>query len=144
MPAIPNTFVANTVADPTEVNDNFTAVANAIRPTFVFTIIGTLTTGTDLVPTLIVPSSLTINKVYGAVKTAPSGDDILIDVNLNATSIWDSNQNNRLTIADGATTGNQTSFDTTALSEGDLLTMDVDQIGSSTAGADLTVEVKCE
>ena len=144
MPSVTYVFAASTVAKSSEVNQNFTDLENAIRPTFVFTITGTLTTGTNQTPVLIVPTSLTIVKAYGAVKTAPTGADLIIDLNINAASIWNVTQANRLTIADGASTGSQTSFDTSSLSEDDQLTLDLDQIGSSTAGADLTVELKCE
>jgi hypothetical protein len=34
--------------------------------------------------------------------------------------------------------------DVTALAEGDKVTVDIDQIGSTIAGADLTVEVVCD
>jgi hypothetical protein len=81
--------------------------------------------------------------VYGAVKIAPQGASILVDLNKNGSTIW-LTQANRLTIAAEATTGTQTSFDTIALAEGDLLTMDIDQVGSTTAGADLTIELKAK
>ncbi len=76
------------------------------------------------------------------VKTAPVGADLIIDLNVGGTSIWAATQANRLTITDGGTTATQTSFDTTALSESDQLTLDIDQTGSSTSGADLTVQLK--
>jgi len=118
-------------------------VAVAILPTFTFTIVGTLVTGTNVTPALIVNNSLTINKAYAYVKTAPTGASILIDINVNGTSIWNVTPANRLTIAAGGQTGSQTSFDTTSLSEGDILTLDIDTIGSTNPGQDLTVELKC-
>ena len=144
MPSVTHTFTANTTARSSEVNTDFQDLASAIRPTFVFTVTGTLTTGSNQVPTLIVPSSLTIVKAYAVVKTAPTGAALIVDINLNGTSIWATTQANRLQVAAAATTGTQTSFDTVSLSEGDLLTLDLDQVGSSVAGADLTVQLKCE
>lgn len=114
----------------------------AATPTF--TIVGTLTTGTGLTPLIIAPFALTIKKAFGRVKTAPAGASIIIDINKNGTSIWNTNQGNRLTIAAGTNSASQTSFDTTSLAEGNYLTLDIDQVGSTTAGADLTVEVYCE
>ncbi len=88
-----------------------------------------------------IPYSGSITKVIATVNTAPTGADLIVDVNINGTSIWNTTQANRVTITDGNTTGNQTSFDTTSISENDVITMDIDQIGSTTAGQDLTVLV---
>lgn len=113
-------------------------------PSFVFTVIGTLVTGTDQCPALIVPKALTITKAYLYVKTVNTGASLIVDINKNGTSIWNATQANRLTLAaadaDGKTT--QTSFDTTTLTEQDILTLDIDQVGSTIAGADMTVMIK--
>lgn len=116
--------------------------SKAIPKGFAFALAGTLTTGTSVTPVLIATQAQTITKVYANVKTAPTGAAIKIDINKNGTSIWNTTQANRLTIADGETTGSQTSFDTTALVEGDILSIDIDQVGSTLAGADITVTVK--
>ncbi len=39
----------------------------------------------------------------------------------------------------GATTGNTTTFNTTTFSAGDEITIDIDQVGSTIAGQDITV-----
>jgi len=142
MPSVPNSFAPNTTIESAKVNENFDTVTDAILPTFVFTFTGTLSIGTNVTPALIVNNALTINKAYAYVKTVPTGAAILIDININATSIWNSDQGNRLTVAASAQTGSQTIFDTTALQEGDIITIDIDTIGSSVAGSDLTVELK--
>ena len=73
--------------------------------------------------------------------TAPSGASIIVDVNKNGTTIY-STQANRPTIADGANAGGPGATpDITSLAAGDYLTIDVDQVGSTTAGSDLTVSV---
>ena len=143
MSATLNTFTTNTTIESSKVNQNFTNLSDRIRPTFVFTVDEILTTGTNKTPILISTNGYTIEKVYAAVKTAPSGASIIVDINKNGTSIWNSNQGNRLTIANGSTTGNQTAFDTTALADGDLLTLDIDQVGSTSGGETLTVALKC-
>lgn len=114
-------------------------------PMFTFTVTGTLVTGTNQTPGLIVPKdNLTIVKAYLYVKTVNTGASLIVDVNKNGTSIWASTQANRLTLAaadaDGKTT--QTSFDTTDIDEQDILTIDIDQVGSTIAGADLTIGIK--
>jgi len=109
-----------------------------------FTIVGTLVTGTSLAPRLIAPFALTIIKAFARVKTAPTGADLIVDVNKNGTSIWNTNQSNRLKITATNSSGSQTAFDTTSLAEGDYIDLDVDQVGSTIAGADLTVELYCQ
>lgn len=80
----------------------------------------------------------TILKARAYVDTAPTGAAILIDINKNGSTIW-STQANRLTIAASANAGNTATFNTTALSVDDYLTLDIDQVGSTIAGSDLTV-----
>jgi len=116
--------------------------SKAIPKGYAVAIAGTLTTGTSLTPAMVVVTAQTISKVYAYSKTAPVGASILIDINKNGTSIWNTTQANRLAITTGNNSGTQTSFDTTSLVEGDILTFDIDQVGSSTAGADLTIIVK--
>jgi len=111
--------------------------------TFVFTYPGTVIVDTNVCPILVATRALTIEKVYANIKTAPTGANIVIDINKNATTIW-STQANRLTILAGALSGTQDAFNVTSLVEGDLLTIDVDTAGSTIAGEDLTIEIKCK
>ncbi len=143
MVSIPNTFLSGSVIRSADVNTNFTTVAAAILPTFTFTVVGTLVTGTNVTPALIVHNTLTISKAYAYIKTIPTGQDVIIDILKNGISIWSSTPANRLTIGAGAQTGSQTSFDTTSLVEGDILTLSIIQVGSTVAGESLTVELKC-
>jgi hypothetical protein len=114
------------------------------RPTFVFTYPGPLVVGTSMTPIIPVHRTLTIIKAYGVVKTAPAGASILVDINKNGASIWASTPANRLTIAAGQASGRSQSFDTTTLTDEDSLTLDIDQVGSSYTGADLTVYLRCK
>lgn len=116
--------------------------SKAIPKGYAVAIAGTLTTGTSLTPAMVVVTAQTITKVYAYAKTAPTGASILIDINKNGTSIWNTTQANRLAITAGNNSGTQTSFDTTSLVEGDVLTFDIDQVGSTVAGADLTIVLK--
>ncbi len=78
--------------------------------------------------------------VVAAVGTDPTGANLIIDVNLNGTTMF-TTQANRPTIVAGSQQSAITVPDVTALAPGDLLSMDIDQIGSSVAGSDLTVVV---
>lgn len=119
------------------------ADTSTIKTTLSFAVVGTLTTGTDKAPTIVAPCTLTIVKVKIVVKTAPTGAALIVDVNKNGTTIF-TTQGGRPSIAAGDTQDDSDTPDVTALAEGDKLTIDVDQIGSTIAGADLTVEVVCD
>lgn len=99
--------------------------------------------GNNKCPIVIVTAPMTIQKVYLKAKVAPVGSDFILDLNKNGVSIWNTNQANRVRITSGNTYGVQTLFDTTSLSEGDFLTVDIDQIGSVVAGQTYTGVVKC-
>ena len=119
------------------------------RPCFSFSLTGGLYVLTSVAPLCIVHRALTIIKAYAVVKTAPTGVagtpiagmSLVLDINRNGSTIW-STTDNRLSIANGDTTGTQTSFNTT-LVEGDNLSLDIDYVGSTVAGADLTVLLRC-
>jgi hypothetical protein len=119
------------------------ADTSTIKTTLSFAVVGALTTGTDKAPTICAPCTLTIVKVKICVKTAPTGAALIVDVNKGGTTIF-TTQENRPQIAAGATSGDSGTPDVTSLVEGDKLTVDIDAIGSSVAGADLTVEVVCD
>ena len=95
----------------------------------------TATAGSDR---LYVPYACTIVNVYASVSTAPTGADLICDVHKGGTTLF-STQGNRPTIAASAFTDATSTPDVTAISAGDYLTLDVDQIGSTIAGADLRV-----
>lgn len=84
-----------------------------------------------------------IIRAHAEVVTAPTGANVLIDINLHTPanptgiSIWNTIQNNRLTIPANSTFGDQTTFDTTTVNEGDFISFDCDQIGSGVSSANL-------
>ena len=102
----------------------------------------TLKVGAGKPMTIVVPFDCTVIEVYGHVETAPTGANIIVDVNLNGTSIWATTPGNRLNIAAGATTGSKTAFDTSNFDKDDELQIDIDQIGSIVAGTDLGVYIR--
>jgi len=111
-----------------------------ITPTIVFAVPGTCTTGVKACR-FTVPFACTISKAYAICQTGPTGADLIFDIHLNGTTIW-TTTGNRVKIADGTYTGTQTSFDSTALVENDYLELYIDQVGSTAAGGDITVELK--
>lgn len=89
------------------------------------------------------PLNLTIIGVKIKILTAPTGADLIVDINKNGTSIY-TTQSSRPTIAAGENTGEVVLPDVVALAEDDILSIDIDQVGSSDAGANLIVDIECE
>jgi len=114
------------------------------EPAFVrdITVSGTLIVGNGK-PQLRLNRKGTFRRIALVVETAPTGADLIVDINLNGTTIF-STQANRPKIVAGATQGNTTTFNTLTFAAGDLLRIDIDQIGSSVAGADLWIGVEYE
>ena len=82
----------------------------------------------------------TIAYARASVGTAPTGATLICDVNKNGTTIF-TTQANRPTIAISGNTDESGVPDVTALADGDYLEVDIDQIGSTVAGSDLTVQI---
>lgn len=98
-----------------------------------------LTVATDKVK-FIMPYAFTLTDIKASVTTAPVGSSLIVDVNDAGTSIMTTN---KLEIdageTDTSTAATAPTLTDTALASGSLITIDVDQIGSSTAGAGLKV-----
>jgi len=119
------------------------STANTANTKYIYFFIpdDTLTTGTDKLGRIYMPFAGTISEAHASVKTAPTGADIVVDLNLNGSTIW-STQTNRVTIAASANIGTQTTFNTASFASGDYFTIDLDTVGSSVAGAKLVVRLK--
>ena len=102
-----------------------------------FQISGDLTVATDQIGRFYLPFAVTFVEVFVRVITAPTGADLQLDINLNGSTLWGVTQANRPIITAAGTTDSVTTFDTTTGADGDYLTVDIDQIGSTVAGADL-------
>jgi len=85
-------------------------------------------------------TAYTITNVRASVGTAPTGASIICDVLKNGTTIY-TTQSNRPTIAVSTNTATANNPDITSINASDYLTVNVAQIGSTVAGADLTVTV---
>jgi len=83
--------------------------------------------------------NLTITGVELRCKTAPTGAALIIDINKGGTTIFTV----RPQINDGSTVNaGVATLNVTDLAAGDVLTVDVDQIGSTIAGADVSIILK--
>lgn len=83
----------------------------------------------------------TIRSIRATVGVAPAGASVIVDVNLDGTTVF-TTQGNRPTIAAGSTTSGKAVPDVVTVPPGGRLTVDVDQVGSTTAGSDLVVQVE--
>jgi hypothetical protein len=97
-----------------------------------------LTTGTDKgYWSVIIPG--TLQAVHATVLTAPTGSDILVDINKGGVSIL----TNKIEIEAGETDSRdaspQPSISDTAMAEKDRYTIDIDAVGSTTGGAGIIV-----
>jgi len=81
-----------------------------------------------------------ISYVTAALITAPVGASAIVDLHKNGTTMY-TTQGNRPTIAAGSTYVTATLPDVLTWAAGDVLQIECDQKGSSTAGADLSVVV---
>lgn len=98
-----------------------------------------LTTGTAKT-TFRMPYAMNLTEVRASVNTAPVGNDITVDINEGGASILDAN---KLTIDDGSKTsvGSSTAYTITdtALADDAEITIDIDAVGSTTAGKGLKI-----
>ena len=95
-------------------------------------------TGTGLI-TFRVPYAMTLTSVRASVKTAPTGSTIIVDINESGSSVLST----KLSIDAGETTSTTATtapvISDSALADDAQITIDVDQVGSSTAGTGLKV-----
>ena len=97
-----------------------------------------LTTGTAKV-TFRMPTAGTLTAVKATVTTAPVGSDLIVDINEAGTSVLST----KLSIDDGEKTSETAAtppvISDSALADDAEITIDIDQVGSGTAGAGLKV-----
>ncbi len=97
---------------------------------------GTLAVGV-LAAEFVAPFAFTLRNATGRVKTAPTGDTLIVDVRINGTSIF-ALQSEMVSIVAAAFQATSATTDY-AVSTGDVITYEVEQVGSTVAGADLTL-----
>lgn len=98
-----------------------------------------LAVATDVVK-FVMPYAMTLTGISASVQTAPVGATIIADVNEAGTTIMSSN---KVVIDDGetstATAATAPTLSDTALASGAIITVDIDQVGSGTAGKGLKI-----
>jgi hypothetical protein len=87
---------------------------------------------------LMFPWAIVILGVRAVVGTAPTGASLLVDVNRDGTTVF-TTQSARPTITTGTNTSTTTVPAVTAVSTTQYLTVDIDQVGSTVPGSDLSV-----
>jgi hypothetical protein len=108
----------------------------------VFTVPGVITTGVGAARYYNdTGQPLTIKGVRISAGTAPTGASIIVDVNINGTTIFTTQANRPSISISGNTSGLVTNMNVTSWANGSYLTVDIDQKGSSAAGADLTIQI---
>lgn len=109
------------------------------KRTYVWFIKGTIAVGTEQGPTYRIDEACTILDVRLHVKTAPTDAALIVDINDGGSTVFSTKPE---IDASGTVEDNNHSFSDTALADNTELTMDVDQVGSTIAGVDLTVEIE--
>lgn len=87
------------------------------------------------------PFAATILGVQASVGTQPTGSGVIVDVDKNGTTIF-TTQANRPTISAATNVSAIKVPDITTYAIGDYMSVDVDQIGSTVSGSDLTVVIQ--
>lgn len=85
--------------------------------------------------------TITLESVFICVNTPPAGQAIIVDVNKNGTTVF-TDQTKRPTIAAGAFTATSGTPDVTSVTPTDYIQIDIDQVGTTDPGADLTISVR--
>jgi hypothetical protein len=103
---------------------------------------GVLQTGTNVCPRWYnkTGQSLTTSGIFIYSETAPTGADLIVDVNIDGTTMF-TTQGNRPTIEATENSGTSGTPDVTTIADGSYLTFDIDQVGSTIPGADLVIIV---
>lgn len=97
-----------------------------------------LTTGTAKV-TWRQPRAVTLTEVRASVKTAPTGSTIIVDINENGTSVLSTKLSIDASEKTSTTAASAAVISDSSLADDSEMTIDIDQVGSSVAGAGLKV-----
>jgi hypothetical protein len=89
------------------------------------------------------PFTMTCTEVHVAVNTAPAGAAILVNVLFGGVSIFVTSTEPTIPIGSFTATVTLAGSDTMALAKNIDVTVNIDQVGSTTAGSDLAVQIRC-
>ena len=114
---------------------------NISRKLYFWYLDGAVETGVNASATLYLVSDgkIVVGRMYAV--TAPSGAVLQADVLYNGSSIWTATAS-QLILAAGSTSTTVTGFVTTNITAGGTLTVDIDKIGSTSAGGNVTIQVE--
>jgi hypothetical protein len=114
---------------------------NLSRKLYFWYLDGAVETGTNMSATLYLVSDgkILAARAYGS--TAPTGSEVQIDVNYNGVSIWTATSS-QLILAAGSTSTSVTAFVTTNVTAGGTMIIDIDKIGATTPGGNVTVQIE--
>lgn len=119
-------------------------VEQTVSHAIIFTKVGELETGPNVTLAIVAPRGFALEHLRCYTKIAPVGADIIVDMNKNGSTIF-TTQANRPTVPDGQNKGAKSATpDIVSVAEGDVMTLDIDQVGSGTPGSDLTVYARCK
>lgn len=113
---------------------------SAVTATSMFTLDHDEVLATGTKARMIMPCDGIITNVTAATITAPAGASVILDVNIGGTTIF-TTQSRRPTVAAASTSATTGVPEVTAFSAGDVVTVDVDQVGSGTAGTGFCVAI---
>jgi hypothetical protein len=89
-----------------------------------------------------VPFDCTVIGVRGYLGSAPTGSEAVFDVNRNGVTIFSDPATRPRAAAGSQVIPEASGMSVTALNAGDVLTVDIDQIGSGSPGADATLVIR--
>lgn len=91
----------------------------------------------------IAPMNLTITNIKASVDVAPIGSSVLLDINKNGTSMYTGGTYIMIPNTGTGIGYIQTLPTTKTIALGDVISVDVDQVGSTTAGKNLNLTIIC-
>ena len=97
-----------------------------------------LTTGTAKV-TFRAPTAMTLTSVASSVTTAPTGATLVVDINVNGSTILSTKLSIDISEETSTTAATPAVISSASIAAGDEITIDIDQVGSTIAGAGLKV-----
>jgi len=87
------------------------------------------------------PEDMTITQVFAKVGTAPTGSTIVVDINVNSASILSTKLSIDATEKTSLTAATPVVISSSSLTQGDEIVIDIDQVGATITGKDLTIYI---
>ena len=111
-----------------------------VNRAFGFFIAGSASVANNLSWNPISPQALTTVKTWAYCQTAPTGANLILSIyNVTQAAVVGT-----VSIVAGANTGNSVTYTTASIAQGDVLRIDCTQVGSTVAGANISVVLECE